>query len=171
MTTPSPAEPTATSAPPPAPARPGHFGRWLALGSAVFCVLAILVWLALSTRETRAGVTAYTRLTAAVNAQDIEKVRSLCTARYLATHQLRASPSGGMVGFPRFIHKNFQAWREGNAVWLCPTNRVGPIYQFLKEGDQWKYDGLIGLLRSGNQILVMPEESRQSGDDEMLPEG
>ncbi|MFM7318409.1 MAG: hypothetical protein ACKO5E_15805 [bacterium] len=164
-----PAETSPPSAP--APARPGHPGRWLALGLAVLCVLAILVWLALSTRETRAGVTAYTRLTAAVNTQDIEKVRSLCTARYLATHQLRASASGGMVGFPRFIHKNFQAWREGDAVWLCPTNRVGPIYQFLKEDGEWKYDGLIGLLRSGNQILVMPEESRQSGDDEMLPEG
>jgi hypothetical protein len=146
----------------------GEISRWIAIGGSAAAVLCVLVWLAFSTQETRAGVTAYTRLTVAVNAQDIESVRSLCTNRYLQTHKLRAAASGGMVGFPRFIHKNFQAWREGEAIWLCPTNRIGPIYQFLKEDGVWKFDGLIGLLRSGNQIIVMSEKSRQSGEDELL---
>ena len=150
------------------PAKAGSLSRWIAIGGSVLAVLVVLFWLALSTKETRAGVTAYTRLTVAVNAQDLPAVQSLCTNRYLQTHTLKAAASGGMVGFPRYIHKNFQAWREGEAIWLCPTNRVGPIYQFLKEDGIWKFDGLIGLLRSGNQILVLPEESRQSGEDELL---
>lgn len=146
----------------------GMLGKWGAILTATAGLLVALVWLAISTKESRAGVAAYTRLTAAVNAQDIESVKSMCTQRFIQTHTFQTAPEGGLVGFPRFIHKNFQVWREDDAVWVCPTNRVGPVYQFLKEDDQWKYDGLIGLLRSGHQILVLPEESRQSGEDENL---
>lgn len=143
-------------------------GKWGAISAALVMALLIVVWLGLSTRETRAGVSAYTRLTAAVNMQDFETVRKLCSARFLQTHPLKTAPEGGLVGFPRYIHKNFQAWREGPAVWVCPTNRVGPIYQFLREDGEWKFDGLVGLLRSGHQIMVLPEESRNGGDESLI---
>lgn len=152
----------------PTPKSAGVWTKWGAILASVALAIVALVWLAVSTRETRAAVSAYTRLAAAVNAQNVEAVKSLCTKRYVATHTFETAPEGGLVGFPRFIHKNFQAWREGEAIWVCPTNRVGPVYQFLKEDNTWKYDGLIGLLRSGRQILVLPEESRQGGDDENL---
>lgn len=146
----------------------GMLGKWGAMLAAATCVLAVLALLALSTRDSRAGIAAYTKLTVAVNSQKIEDVKKLCTRRFIQTHTFESAPEGGLVGFPRFIHKNFQAWREGDAVWVCPTNRIGPVYQFLKEDGEWKYDGLIGLLRSGNQMLVLPEESRQAGSDENL---
>ena len=57
-----------------------------------------------------------------------------------------------MVGLPRGIHRNFQAWREGDEVWLCPTDRVGPVYRFVFEGGAWKFDGLVGLLRPGGRV-------------------
>lgn len=139
-----------------------RIGKWWPILSAVAIALVTLVWLAVSTRNTRSAVAAYTRLTAAVNAQKVDQVKALCTARYVRTHKFTPADEGGMVGFPRFIHKNFQAWREGEAVWVCPTNRIGPVYQFIQEDGLWKYDGLIGLLRSGHQILVLPEETRDS---------
>jgi hypothetical protein len=57
-----------------------------------------------------------------------------------------------MVGFPRNIHKNFQVWSEGDEVWLCPTNRVGPVYRFVLEGASWKFDGPVGVLKPGGQV-------------------
>ena len=145
-----------------------RIGKWWPILSAVALALVTLVWLAVSTRDTRSAVMAYTRLTAAVNAQKADEVKALCTARYVRTHKFSPADEGGMVGFPRFIHQNFQAWREGEAVWVCPTNRVGPIYQFVQEDGVWKYDGLIGLLRSGHQILVLPEESRDADAENSL---
>lgn len=145
-----------------------RIGQWWPILSALALAGVTLVWLALSTRDTRSAVAAYTRLTAAVNAQKVNDVKLLCTDRYTRTHKFIAAEEGGMVGFPRFIHKNFQAWREGDAIWLCPTNRIGPVYQFLQEDGLWKYDGLVGLLRSGHQILVLPEESRDGEADENM---
>lgn len=146
----------------------GLLGKWGAIVAASGLAFSMLIWLALSTRETRAAIQAYTRLTAAVNAQDLNLVKGLCTQRFVDTHRLKAAPEGGLVGFPRFIHKNFQAWREGQAVWVCPTNRVGPIYQFIQEAGVWKYDGLVGLLRSGHQIMVLPEESRNGSEESLI---
>ena len=145
-----------------------RLGKWWPILSAVALALVTLVWLAYSTRHTRSAVAAYTRLTAAVNAQKVDQVKAFCTRRYVGTHRFTTADEGGMVGFPRFIHKNFQAWREGEAIWVCPTNRVGPVYQFILEDGSWKYDGLIGLLRSGHQILVLPEDSRDSNAENSL---
>lgn len=64
------------------------------------------------------------------------------------------------MGLPRYINKNFQAWRQGAAVWLCPSNRIGPVYQLVKEQGRWKFDGLVGILRSRNVLVPasdMPE--------------
>ncbi len=146
----------------------GPVGRWGAAIGIVAVIVAVLAYFAISTRETRRAVRTYARLTAAVNAQDLEGVRLVCSRRYLGVHKLAKAPEGGLVGFPRSIHKNFQAWREGAAVWLCPTNRVGPVYQFVEEDDQWKYDGVVGLLRSGGQILLLSDEARESGESNDL---
>jgi hypothetical protein len=61
------------------------------------------------------------------------------------------------VGLPRNIHKNFQAWRHGKDVWICPTDRVGPIYQFVYEADGWKFDGPAGILRARGEIVPAGE--------------
>jgi hypothetical protein len=57
------------------------------------------------------------------------------------------------VGLPRNIHKNFQAWRHGKDVWICPTDRVGPIYQFVFEAGAWRFDGPVGILRARGEIV------------------
>ncbi len=101
---------------------------------------------------TRGGVATFTNLVGSANAGDLDAVRSLCSRRYLESHRIERSTEGGVVGLPRGIHKNFQAWVEGEDVWLCPTNRVGPVYRFVLEAGAWKFDGLVGLLEAGGQV-------------------
>jgi hypothetical protein len=101
---------------------------------------------------TRRAVATYVAMLAAANAQDLDALGPLCTDRYLKAHPPERSPGGGVVGLPRGIHKNFQAWREGDEVWLCPTDRVGPVYRFVFEGGAYKFDGLVGLLRPGGRV-------------------
>jgi hypothetical protein len=115
-------------------------------------VIALLVYEIISTAPVRGAVSTYTSLITAANHQDLAVANQLCTARYRRTHSLRAAPEGGIVGLPRNINKNFQAWRHGRAVWLCPTNRVGPVYQFLRESGTWKFDGPIGILNQAGVV-------------------
>ncbi len=107
----------------------------------------------IATRPVRRSVAAYTALIAAANRQDMEAVAEHCSSRYLRAHPLRPAREGGVVGLPRNIHKNFRAWRHGAAVWLCPTDRVGPLYQFVLERGDWRFDGPIGLLRGRGEIV------------------
>jgi hypothetical protein len=88
--------------------------------------------------------------------QDSERLaaaRALCTDRYLRQHPLSIAPEGGLVNIPRNLNKNFKAWREGPNVLICTSNRVGPIYQFTYEGDRWRFDGLIGILRPWGEVV------------------
>jgi hypothetical protein len=88
----------------------------------------------------------------------IDAARALCTRRYLATHTLDVADDGqGLVGVPRNLNKNFRAWREGPHVWVCPTNRVGPVYQFVREDGAWRFDGPIGILRPWGQIIPLAD--------------
>ncbi len=134
--------------------RPFAIGIAVALG-----VIAILVGEILYTRPVRQAVYAYTRLLEAANRggltaeERIKAARGLCSSHYLQTHQMRVAPEGGLVGIPRNIHKNYQAWRQGPNIWICPTNRVGPIYQFVHEGGAWKFDGPVGLLRPHWEVV------------------
>jgi hypothetical protein len=90
--------------------------------------------------------------------QRIAAARELCANRYLATHKLDVADDGqGLVGFPRNFNKNFRAWREGPNVWVCPTNRVGPVYQFVYERGIWRFDGPVGILRPWGQIIPMAD--------------
>ncbi len=86
-------------------------------------------------------------------AERLTRARSLCTARYLQMHPLAVATEGGIVGFPRNINKNFKAWREGPNVWICPTNRIGPVYQFVFENNAWRFDGPVAILRPWGEIV------------------
>lgn len=128
------------------------------IGSAIVLVLlaAVVVEVRL-TASVRGAVRAYTALISAANQGDLQSVRDLCSTRYLRRHHPTLAAEGGVVGLPRTIHKNFRAWRHGSYVWICPTNRVGPIYQFVPERGLWRFDGPIGLLQPGNQVLLNPD--------------
>lgn len=130
-------------------------------------ILAILAGEVIYTQPVREAVHAYTELLAAANRRDISPdqrltdARRLCSRRYLQTHDLRLAPEGGFVGIPRGIHKNYQAWRHHGNVWICPTNRVGPIYQFVRESGSWRFDGPVGLLQPHWEVVPYvdtPEE-------------
>ena len=101
---------------------------------------------------TRRAVGVYARLIASANAQDLAAVRMLCTDRYLKAQPIKRSLQGGVVGFPRQIHPNYQVWRQAGEVWLCQGNRVGSVVRFVDDGEGWKYDGMVGILRSDGQI-------------------
>jgi hypothetical protein len=141
--------------------------RWIAGPLTVVVLGGALAWEVVATRPVRQAVAVYTALLAAANRQDLDAVRRLSSARYLKAHPPRVAREGGVVGLPRNIHKNFQAWRHGSEVWLCPTNRVGPIYQFVFERGAWRFDGPIGILRSRGEVVpytdlpdAEPEELR-----------
>ena len=76
------------------------------------------------------------------------------------------APDGGLVGLPRNIHKNFQVWRHGENVWLCPTNRIGPIYQFTFENKAWRFDGPVGVLMPGNRVERLEDAGVAEPEDE-----
>jgi hypothetical protein len=86
-------------------------------------------------------------------AERLNAARALCSRRYLQTHELKVAHEGGIVGIPRNINKNFQAWREGPNVWICPTNRIGPVYQFVFEDGRWRFDGPVGILRARGEMV------------------
>jgi hypothetical protein len=121
---------------------------------------AVVAW----TRPVRESVRTYTELLAAANRQDVSAARALCSRRYALSHPLSPAPDGGLTGLPRNIHKNFQAWRDGNDVLLCPTNRVGPVYRFLLEKDEWRFDGPVGILLGRGQFVPIKE-----GDEPLQP--
>jgi hypothetical protein len=123
----------------------------MALGMTSFRVVRSLLM-------TRRAVATFVAILDAANAQDLVALGPLCTERYLKAHPPSPSTGGGVVGLPRGIHKNFQAWREGDQVWLCPTDRIGPVYRFVFEGGSCKFDGLVGLLRPGGRVEQAVED-------------
>lgn len=134
--------------------------RPVALGVAITgALVAALIGVVTYTLPVRRSVSAYTELLGAANRRDLTNeqrlalARRLCSARYLRTHALKVAPEGGLVGIPRNIHKNFQAWRQGPNVWICPTNRIGPVYQFVPEGKGWRFDGPVGVLRPRGEFV------------------
>jgi hypothetical protein len=150
----------------PSPRRP--LRAWIVAGVVGLLLAAALAAEVITTRPVRRAVTTYTALLGAANAQDIEALRRLCTRRYLESHPPRPANEGGVIGLPRNIHKNFRAWRHGPNVWLCPTNRVGPLYQFVFEDGSWRFDGPVGILRARGEVvpyadLIDDETGTQEG--------
>ncbi len=129
--------------------------------AATFLVLLVGTFLVRSVRTlatTRQAVGTYARLIAAGNAGDLAAVRPLCSGRYLDSHALKVADGGGVVGFPRQVHPNYRAWVEGAEVRLCSGNRVGQVVRFVQEAGEWKYDGLVGVLRSDGRVEPMTDD-------------
>ena len=119
-----------------------------------------------TTAPLRGALRVFTALVALGNRTDLpdnqrlELARSLCSQRFLARKPLALSQEGGIKGFPRAIDKNYRAWREGGNVWICPTNRsstIRPVYQFIHENGQWRFDGLAAILRLGGEVVRTSE--------------
>ncbi|MHB1560529.1 MAG: hypothetical protein ACYC61_24005 [Isosphaeraceae bacterium] len=132
------------------------------------CVLgALIAWLAYElvvTAPVRRAVRTCSELFTVANRTDLQaeerlaQARALCSRRYLETHRLAIAAEGqGLVGIPRNLNKNFQAWRQGPNVWICPTDRVGPVYQFVLEDGAWRFDGPVGLLRARGEFIPMKD--------------
>lgn len=142
----------------------------LLIGVAVVAGLAALVvGEVVLTAPVRRSLQTYAELITAANRQDLAAARRLCSAHYLNAHALKPAPEGGLIGLPRNIHTNFQAWRHGANVWICPSNRVGPVYQFVYEDGGWKFDGPIGLLRPRGVMEPMPEIPDGPESESRLP--
>ena len=140
--------------------------RSIAIATAVSVLLiGGVVFDVVTTQPVRGAMRALSELFTIANRPDLsdaerlDAARSLCTARYLAAHPLAVAVEGGLIGFPRNINKNFKAWREGPNVWICPTNRIGPIYQFVFENNGWRFDGPVAILRPWGEIVRTSELS------------
>ena len=133
--------------------------KWLiGVFVAVASVLG-LVSVYFQTLPTRSSVQTFTALIGAANRGDVHAAERLCSRRYRQTHSIKAALGGGIEGLPRNIHKNFQVWRDGAFVMLCPTNRVGPVYRFVFEEAAWRFDGIAGLLQSDGVLRQLRDEN------------
>ncbi|AMV39889.1 hypothetical protein [Planctomyces sp. SH-PL62] len=135
----------------------------LIAAAGVATLLGALAFEVVATRPVRRAVRAYSELITIANRPDlsdearIEAARPYFSSRYLASRPIRPAAGGGIVGLPRSISTNFQAWREGDAVWICPTNRVGLVHRLVEEDGRWRFDGLVGLLRGRNELVPVDE--------------
>jgi hypothetical protein len=128
-------------------------------GAVILILLGGLAYEIRSTQPVRQAMRTCTELFTIANRPDLgdaerlAAARSLCSTHYLQMHHLALAAEGGIVGIPRNINKNFQAWREGPNVWICPTNRIGPVYQFVFENRGWRFDGPVGILRPRGELV------------------
>jgi hypothetical protein len=129
----------------------------------VAIVIAGLAYEIVATQPVRGAVRTCSELFTIANrpgmtdSERLEAASSLCSQRYLKSHTLAVARGEGLVGIPRNINKNFQAWREGSNVWICPTNRIGPVYQFVYETGRWRFDGPVAILRARGEIVRTTE--------------
>lgn len=128
--------------------------RIIAIAAAVTIAAAgLLMFEIWWTAPERDSMIAFQRLLNAANTADVKTAKGLCTSRYLSTHPLRLAPRGGIVGIPRMISKNFQTWRRGSdRIWVCTGDRMGPVFQFAREGKMWRFDGPVGMLMKNGEI-------------------
>jgi hypothetical protein len=138
--------------------------RWILIAGAItLIVMGGLAFEIIATRPVRGAMRTCAELFTVANrpglseAERLEAARSLCSARYLRTHTLALAAEGGLVGIPRNLNKNFKAWREGPNVWICPTNRIGPVYQFVFDDGGWRFDGPVGILRAWGEMVPMAD--------------
>ena len=117
----------------------------------------------IATRPVRAAVRTCSELFTIANRpglSDAERLRAataLCSRAYRAKHPLSLAAEGGIRGIPRNLNKNFQAWRYGPNVWICITNRVGPVYQFVEEDTRWRFDGPVAILRPQGELIPISD--------------
>ncbi len=142
--------------------------RWILIASAITSiVIGGLAFEIIATQPVRGAMRTCSELFTVANrpglseSERLQAARSLCSARYLQTHALSVAAEGGLVGIPRNLNKNFKAWREGPNVWICPTNRIGPVYQFVFENGGWRFDGPVGILRAWGEMVPMSDLPEQ----------
>ncbi len=111
-----------------------------------------------ATAASREALETFHKLVEAGNAGDVEFAKTLCSKRRLETSPPNPAREGGLIGVPRMIHPNFSVWKEGENLRICSGNREGAVYQFVKEGGDWKFDGLVGVLKGGVTIPVSSPE-------------
>jgi hypothetical protein len=141
-----------------------HARTFLIAGALVLMLVGGLTYEVVSTAPVRGAVRTCSELLTIANRPGLKSeerlaaARALCTKRYLDTHKLDVAESGGgLVGIPRNLNKNFKGWRQGPHVWICPTNRIGPIYQFVSEDGAWRFDGPVGILRPWGEIVPLTD--------------
>jgi hypothetical protein len=126
-------------------------------------VAAVVAFEVIATQPVRGAMRTCSALFTIANRPDLtdterlDAAKSLCSTRYLQAHPLALAAEGGLRGFPRNINKNFQAWRDGPNVWICTTNRIGPVYQFVFENGAWRFDGPVAILRPWGEIVRTSE--------------
>ena len=146
--------------------------RNILIAAVVAVVLAVLAFEIVTTRPVRGAVRAFLELTTIANRDDearIAAARPYFSSRYLAAHPVQPAPEGGLVGLPRSIHRNFQAWRQGDEVWICPANRVGSVFRLVEEEGRWRFDGLVGLLQNGNVLIPADEAAETPAEQGIAP--
>jgi hypothetical protein len=109
-------------------------------------ILALVAFEAVRTAPVRESVRVLSGLVDAGNRGDLERARSLCSRDVRRRAELERAPEGGIVGLPRSIRRGFRAWREEDSVLICPTGRSGPVYRFIREGGEMRFDGVAGVL-------------------------
>ena len=125
----------------------------------VFLLLGGLAFEVISTQPVRGAVRTCSELFTIANRTDLtdserlSAARALCSTRYLQEHPLALAPEGGIINIPRNINVHFKAWREGPNIWICPRDRVGPVYQFVFESGRWRFDGLIAYMGRYGEIV------------------
>jgi hypothetical protein len=134
--------------------------------AAAILLVAGLGYEILSTGPVRGAVRAFSDLVTIGNRLDLPQetrmamAQELCSSAYLSHRPLALGPEGGIVGLPRAIDKNFEAWREGPNVWICPTKRTNtlrPVYQFVRERGAWRFDGPVAILRPWGEVIRTTE--------------
>ncbi len=138
--------------------------RWILMAGAITLILlGGLAFEIITTRPVRGAIRTCSELFTVANrpglreSERLDMARALCSARYLRTHTLAVASEGGLVGIPRNLNKNFKAWHEGPNVWVCPTNRIGPVYQFVFEDGAWRFDGPVGILRAWGEMVPIAD--------------
>jgi hypothetical protein len=134
----------------------------------ILVLLAGLAFEVITTQPVRGAMRTCSELFTIANRPDfnssqrLDAARALCSHRYLKAHPLAVSAEGGIVGVPRNINMHFKAWRDGPNVWVCPRDRVGPVYQFVYEAGRWRFDGPIALIQSSG-VMIRTSELAEPG--------
>jgi hypothetical protein len=131
----------------------------LVVAAIALLLLGGLAYEVISTQPVRGAVRTCSELFTIANRDDLtdperlSAARALCTTRYLQNHPLALAAEGGIVNIPRNINVHFKAWHDGPNIWICPRDRVGPVYQFVFEDGRWRFDGLIANIDRYGRIV------------------
>ncbi len=139
--------------------------RWMIVAAAVVLILlGGLTYEVIATAPVRGAVRTCAELFSAANRpglkpeQRIAAAQALCTRRYLQTPQARRRRRWpGARRRPAQPQQELQGLAPWSDVWICPTNRIGPVYQFVLEDGAWRFDGPVGILRAWGEMIPMED--------------